>query len=47
MGHMIVNPVTLALQFDVEESWQEFYKDWHEVLYSATKPIFEVKLAEL
>ena len=33
--------------FDIEESWQEFYKDWHGVLYSATEPIFEVKWAEL
>ena len=29
--------------FDIEESWQEFYNDWHWVLYSTTKPIFEVK----
>ena len=33
--------------FNIEESWQEIYTDWHGVLYSATKPIFEVKWAEL
>ena len=32
--------------FDIEESWQKFYQDWHRVLYSATELIFEVKWAE-
>lgn len=32
--------------FDIEEIWQEFYKDWHGVLYSTTKPIFKEKLAK-
>ena len=29
--------------FDIEESWQKFYKNWHEVLYNAIELIFEVK----
>ena len=33
--------------FDIQKSWQEFYNDWHGVLYSATEPIFKVKWAEL
>lgn len=33
--------------FDIEESQQNFYNNWQRVLYSATKPIFEVKWVEL
>ena len=29
--------------FDIEESWQKFYDNWHGVLYSITKSIFEKK----
>ncbi len=32
--------------FDIEESWQKFYNDWHGALYSTTEPIFEEKWAE-
>ena len=32
--------------FDIEATWQEFYNDWHWVLYSATKLIFEEKWAK-
>ena len=38
--------INCKLLFDTEKSWQEFYNNWHEVLYSATKSIFEKKWAK-
>lgn len=32
--------------FNIEETWQKFYNNWHWVLYNITKPIFQEKWAE-
>lgn len=32
--------------FDIKKSWQKFYNDWHQVLDSATEPIYEINWAE-
>lgn len=44
LWHVNKNVVTNCKPlFEIKKSGQEFYKDWHGVLYSATEPIFEVK----
>lgn len=45
--HVDKNALTnYKASFDIEKTWQEFYNDWHEVLYSATELIFEEKWLE-
>ncbi len=47
LWHMDINLLTNCKpSFDIKESWQAFYDDWHEVLYGATELIFEEKWAE-
>lgn len=38
--NMLIN---YKILFDIIESWQEFYNNWHEVLYSTMEPIFKEK----